>query len=221
MKLVVLLVIVVGILILGFLAWITGGSATALFSGVLILLMAAALLADKAGILTLPSFVKRLIGLAVAICLIVITWAIISSWWEAWKAEAKATARNMKNPTVCNNENGDWVKIPDGHYKDTNGQCEKGTAPPVSNNGKQGQQKQLYEFTPKGCVIVPIRNLGRVDFYPKGGKVQINPPVDAKPQAVPWTDEPGTKTGERGDLPKGDYRVCGLDDNAWGIEVWN
>jgi hypothetical protein len=81
--------------------------------------------------------------------------------------------------------------------------------------------KTLYRFPkPMGCVEFTARNLGDIDFYPKGGEVEITPPQNAKPLVKPWKDKPGTDL-DVGDLPKGDYKVCGTDKDAWGVEVWN
>lgn len=79
----------------------------------------------------------------------------------------------------------------------------------------------LYRFEPMGCVTVEIDRLGEVKFYPKGGEVLITPPQNTKPHVVPWKDKPGTVVPDKGNLPKGYYKICGTDKDAFGIEIWN
>jgi len=80
-----------------------------------------------------------------------------------------------------------------------------------------GREKHLYLFSdfPDGIIKAEIK-LGEVDFYPKGGKIKIPPPLPA----TPWEDEPGT-TMPRVKRPPGWYTIAKVNPNATGVEIWN
>lgn len=80
-----------------------------------------------------------------------------------------------------------------------------------------GREKRLYLFSnfPDGIIKTKIE-LGEVDFYPKGGKIKIIPPLPA----TPWEDEPGT-TMPRVERPPGWYTITKINPSATGVEVWN
>lgn len=106
----------------------------------------------------------------------------------------------------------DWYNTP----------SETTSSPPSSSSVgqvKNGREKMLYRFSPKECVWVEVY-VGNVDFYPKGGEVEITPPPDSG--IKPWRDKPGIQNAMSGiPIPPGDYKICGVDKDAWGIEVWN
>lgn len=79
------------------------------------------------------------------------------------------------------------------------------------------QARKLYLFSehPERVVKIEIRE-GQVDFYPKGGEVEITPPLPDKS----FRDRPGTINPRRKFRP-GWYTVRAVDDNAVGIEIWN
>jgi hypothetical protein len=61
---------------------------------------------------------------------LVVTLFDVSYQYDKAVAKVKAEERGMANPAVCRNEDGDWVKIPAGKYKDRAGDCLIGTPPP-------------------------------------------------------------------------------------------
>lgn len=93
MRILVGLAVFAGLLVLGFIAWLTGGSFAAFFAGIFLLGFAGAFVAGMAGVVRLPSAVRTLLGGAIALCLIVIVWAGISHWWRTSIAPARATAK--------------------------------------------------------------------------------------------------------------------------------
>lgn len=134
---VALLTILVAFLVLGFIAWITGRSGAGLVAGIFLLGFAGTFIAEKAGIITIPSLVQTIVSLAALICLAVIIWAAGANWWKTSKAQEKIDAKNMPDATLCKNEDSDWVKIPTGHYKDSDGGCIEGTPPSPPNTGSR------------------------------------------------------------------------------------
>ncbi len=94
------------------------------------------------------------------------------------------------------------------------------TAPNPTMNSTDTQsdssgKKRLYRFSSNGCVFVEI-HVGHVDFCPKEAEIIITPPSPAKA----WRDKPGI-VQPQGDLPTGNYKICAIDRDAWGVEVWN
>ena len=105
MKVIIALGVTVVVFVLGFIAWLTGGSPVAFLAGVLLLVFIGAWGAAKAGIVTLPSIVRTILGWATMLCLIVIVWTVGDNWWEAKKAEkvvaeAKAAAERKATAAV-------------------------------------------------------------------------------------------------------------------------
>jgi hypothetical protein len=82
-------VIFVAVVVLALIVWITGGSFPAIIAGIILLGVVGTFLAARADIVTLPSVVRTLIGLAGAICLIVIILTSVNNWWETSKAQTK------------------------------------------------------------------------------------------------------------------------------------
>jgi hypothetical protein len=126
----------------------------------------------------------------------------------------KADKKGMKNASVCKNDEGDWVKIPTGFYKNRrSGECVEGkTSPSPLLIPTPGKRKTLYVFLPDGCVTKHLS--GNWERYPKGGKIKF---FDSKGKVV-LVDEPGTYVPSA--LPAGEYRICKADPKAWGVEIW-
>jgi hypothetical protein len=89
------------------------------------------------------------------------------------------------------------------------------TAPPVVQ--KVGKERTLYKFAdyPNECAVMQLKS--DASFYPKGGMVTIHPPT-----GEPWNDSPGVvNTHEGTQQSAGLYRVCKINPDAWGVEIWN
>ena len=101
-------------------------------------------------------------------------------------------------------------------HRETKKEDDKSTTP-TTQIIRVGREKRLYLFSdfPDGIIRAKIE-LGEVDFYPKGGKVKITPPLPA----TPWEDEPGT-TMPRVERPPGWYTITKVNPNATGVEIWN
>lgn len=86
-----------------------------------------------------------------------------------------------------------------------------------STTTQDGREKRIYRFSdfPNSEIVVEIK-LGEVDFYPKGGEIEITPPSPAKP----WRDKPGTAM-PRVERPPGIYKIKGVSPDAWGVDIWN
>lgn len=82
---------------------------------------------------------------------------------------------------------------------------------------QDGREKRVYRFSdfPDNIITVEIK-LGEVDFYPKGGEIEITPPSPAKP----WRDKPGTAM-PRVERPPGIYKIKSVSPDAWGVDIWN
>ena len=156
---------------------------------------------------------KGIIGgvIIAAVIVIAIFWG-----YSHHKAEKKADKAGMKNIHVCKNEDNDWVKIPVGFYRDNEGACVEGPPPappaPIASSG--GKHKTLYVFLPEGCLAEPKYLSGDWERYPKGGKIKF---LDSQGKVV-LIDEPGTYVPSS--LPAGEYKICKVDPNAWGVEIW-
>lgn len=90
------------------------------------------------------------------------------------------------------------------------------TAQPASSSTPTKSQRKLYLFSnfPDEIVRVKIRD-GEVDFYPKGGEIEITTSTGNK-----ITDSPGT-VRPRLAFPSGEYQIKKLNPNAIGVEIWN
>jgi|GEM_PF-5704513 len=96
MRIVIILIFLTILLVLGFVAWLTGGSLPAMVAGVFLLVFGGAVLAARAKILTLPAMVQTLLGYAALLCILVIIWAALANWWAGKKAKIVAEAEKAK-----------------------------------------------------------------------------------------------------------------------------
>jgi len=126
MKIIIGLTGFVALLVLGFIAWITGGSFVAFIAGIFLLGCAGAWGATIAGILNPPPppSVRKILVWVSLLCLAVIIWAGAKNWYDSYQADKRALA----NHRLCQDENEKWVKIPPGHYKASDGKCTEGSA---------------------------------------------------------------------------------------------
>ncbi len=86
MGIVISLVVLIGLLLLGFIAWLTGFSSfLAIVAGVLLLVCGGLMGAKMAGIVSLPDLFLKIGGWVVALCLVVIIWA-----WASHKTQTQA-----------------------------------------------------------------------------------------------------------------------------------
>ncbi|MEX2029126.1 MAG: hypothetical protein WD963_01445 [Candidatus Paceibacterota bacterium] len=86
----------VALLILGFIAWITGGSPGVLAAGILLLVFAGALGAAAAGIYNLPALARTILGWAIVLCLVVIVWQGVGYRWTTTVTPAREERRAEK-----------------------------------------------------------------------------------------------------------------------------
>ncbi len=96
--------ILVTLILLGFVAWLTGGSGYAFIAGIFLLIFIGVWSANAAGILpNIPSVVGAILGWMTILCLVVIVWATWNArgkpWLETKKAEAKAEEAAEKAAT--------------------------------------------------------------------------------------------------------------------------
>jgi hypothetical protein len=73
-------------------------------------------------------------------------------------------------------------------------------------------ERMLYRFDSDGCVTIHLS--GNWSDYPKGGKISF---TYLKTGRVVLIDKPGTDRSSS--LPAGDYRVCKVNPDAWGVEI--
>jgi hypothetical protein len=95
------LALLVSALILGFIAWATGGSLPALVAGLLFLGLGAALGAASVGILPMPAPVFGMLSLAIILCLGVITWAGVENWLDNQPKTPEAAIANTPTPSTA------------------------------------------------------------------------------------------------------------------------
>lgn len=190
------------LLILGFIAWLTGGSFVAFFAGIFLLGFASALLAGMAGIVTLPPPVRALIGWAVTLCLIVIGLKTIKHQWDTRVAPRRAIA---KAKATARAEAQAEARV----------QVQNRTVPVIQ---KVGKVPKLYKFADwDGVCTVTDTLKSDASFYPKGGTVKFT-----DPRGDTWEDTPGVPSSRNNtNHPVGRYKVCKKDPGAWGVEVWN
>jgi len=153
--------------------------------------------------------------------LIILLLVFLYKGCSLYKENAKENKKGMKNILVCKNENGKWVKIPTGYYKEkSSGECVEGTPPQPAQSQATTTYKRksraLYIFLPDGCLPTPKYLQGDWGDYPKGGKITFQ---DSTGKVV-FEDEPGKLTGSK--LPPGNYKICSSkkDPGAWGVEIW-
>jgi hypothetical protein len=84
------------------------------------------------------------------------------------------------------------------------------TAPSVIQVGKE---KMLYRFGTDGCITKFLQ--GGWSDYPKGGEISF---IDLSTGLTVLKDKPGTSTGSS--LPPGNYRICKISPDAWGVDIW-
>lgn len=97
-NIVISLGILIGILLLGIIAWFTEGSPVAFLAGVLLLGFVGALLAATVGILTLPALVRSIVGWAIVFCLIIIFWTAGATWWQNRQIVAQQASSATPRP---------------------------------------------------------------------------------------------------------------------------
>jgi|GEM_PF-5503928 len=83
------LVVVVGLMILGFIAWITGGSLIAFIAAIGLLILGGAWAAGAAGIADYHGTVRTLAGWAAGLCAIVIFIVALAHWIGVYKARSR------------------------------------------------------------------------------------------------------------------------------------
>jgi hypothetical protein len=136
--------------------------------------------------------------------------------YSSHKATAKVDKKQMKNVLVCKDEETEkWVKIPPGFYKEGgSGECVEGTPPPPPARATRtaGKHKTLYVFLPDGCITKHLS--GNWERYPKGGAIKF---LNSQGKVV-LIDEPGTYVPSS--LPAGEYKICKVSLDAWGVEIW-
>jgi len=76
-------------------------------------------------------------------------------------------------------------------------------------------ERTLYLFSPEKEVITVQIKDGEVDFYPKGGGIEI---ITSKGEVV--RDSPGTINPRRR-FPSGEYKIKKIDPKTVGVEIWN
>ncbi|MFA6353906.1 MAG: hypothetical protein WCW93_03160 [Candidatus Paceibacterota bacterium] len=183
MKIVILLAVGVAMCILGFIAWITGGSPLAFIAGILLLGCIGFWGAIVAGILTPLSLIKTIVTWAGILCLIVIVFVGVKYQYKCYKIKAKAEAKLAENFSNCKNEETDeWVKIPAGFYRGGDGMCIEGTPPPPP-----APVKQVKALVLENECLTPCKSF-------VGWSYQVRTdgdPIRIKYQNADWFDQPG------------------------------
>ncbi len=143
------LVVLVSLLVLGFVAWLTGGSFPAFIATVLLLGFTGIWGAVVSGIMPMPFLARTIFGSAAVLCLVVVVGMSIGRWRE--KPEASTHGPG---------------------YEAT-----RGRTPMVAEPSSIGKVPTLYEFSdfPHDTIVVRVNDYGS-HSYPKGGCVRIFPP---------------------------------------------
>jgi len=83
--------------------------------------------------------------------------------------------------------------------------------PPITK-----QQRTPYMFSNYSDGVIPVKiKDGEVDFYPKGGEIEITTSSGEKVRDSPGTIKP------RRHFPSGEYKIIKINPNAEGVEIWN
>lgn len=208
------------ILSLGAIGWFTGWSEPAMATGFLLLILSLFFVAEKIGVMNLPSIVSTILGWGVVLCLGVIIWAGIGNAWKNHKKEMRAEEKARRDPSICKNDDGDWVKIPAGFYRPSGeDDCVEGEAPVRTYRPlqpvivKTGKERIRHAYGNDGCYSENIESYEWSWYLVGTGKVKVT-----TPRGETFIDMPGKKF--TGDYRPGTWRWCAMSPDALAVEIW-